>query len=188
MRSSICKSLSRSPCISLLTGMPVDRDTTSAISSAPTSFLSSLNSRLPSPAASACFIWASRAGSLPYWISATLSNRPFLCRSAISPRSRSISSLMWAAPCTTAFSAFQTSSRSEYSFSSLRISSSSMDRRFLDASSFSFFTASRSILSWISRRSSLSMDSGLESISILMRAAASSIRSMALSGRKRSVM
>jgi hypothetical protein len=48
--------------------------------------------------------------------------------------------------------------------------------------------ASRSILSWIMRRSSLSIDSGLESISILMRAAASSIRSIALSGRKRSVM
>ena len=61
-------------------------------------------------------------------------------------------------------------------------------RRFFDASSFSFFTASRSILSWIRRRSSWSIASGLESISILMRAAASSIRSIALSGRKRSVM
>ncbi len=61
-------------------------------------------------------------------------------------------------------------------------------RRFFDASSFSFFTASRSIFNWISRRSSRSIDSGLESISILMRAAASSIRSIALSGRKRSVM
>ncbi len=34
--ASICSSLSRSPCISLQTGMPVARDTTSAISSAPT--------------------------------------------------------------------------------------------------------------------------------------------------------
>jgi hypothetical protein len=46
----------------------------------------------------------------------------------------------------------------------------------------------RSIFSWIRRRSSLSITSGLESISILILAAASSIRSMALSGRKRSVM
>ncbi len=60
--------------------------------------------------------------------------------------------------------------------------------RFFDASSFSFFTASRSIFSWIRRRSSLSIASGLESISILIRAAASSMRSIALSGRKRSVM
>ncbi len=34
-------------------------------------------------------------------------------------------------------------------------------RRFFDASSFSFLTASRSILSWMMRRSSLSIDSGL---------------------------
>jgi hypothetical protein len=34
--SSICSSFSRSPCIILLTGMPVARETTSAISSAPT--------------------------------------------------------------------------------------------------------------------------------------------------------
>ena len=57
-----------------------------------------------------------------------------------------------------------------------------------EASSFSFFTASRSICNWIRRRSSLSITSGLESISILILEAASSIRSMALSGRKRSVM
>jgi hypothetical protein len=94
---------------------------------------------------------------------------------------------MWAEPCTADFSAFQISSRSEYSF--LRaISSSISARRFCEASSFSFLTASRSILSWMMRRSSLSITSGLESISILIRAAASSIRSIALSGRKRSVM
>jgi hypothetical protein len=57
-------------------------------------------------------------------------------------------------------------------------------RRIVD----SFFSASRSIFSWIMRRSSRSMDSGLESISMRMRDAASSIRSMALSGSWRSVM
>jgi hypothetical protein len=72
--------------------------------------------------------------------------------------------------------------------SSRSISSSIRSSRLREASSVSFLTASRSILSWISRRSSRSIDSGLESISILMRAAASSIRSIALSGRKRSVM
>ena len=58
----------------------------------------------------------------------------------------------------------------------------------LEASSFSFFSASCSIFSWMMRRSSWSSASGLESISMRMRAAASSIRSMALSGSWRSVM
>ena len=39
--ASICSSFSRSPCIIFDTGMPVARDTTSAISSAPTSVRSS---------------------------------------------------------------------------------------------------------------------------------------------------
>jgi len=91
-------------------------------------------------------------------------------------------------PCTRAFSAFSVSSKSAYSFSRRLISASISARRFFDASSFSFFTASRSILSWMMRRSSRSITSGLESISILMREAASSIKSIALSGRNRSVM
>src|SRR6266853_1998260 len=107
---------------------------------------------------------------------------------SISSLSFSSSSLMCCEPCTAAFSAFQTSSKSAYSRSSFFISLSISVRRFCEASSFSFLIASRSILSWMMRRSSRSMASGLESISILMRAAASSIRSIALSGRKRSVM
>ena len=101
---------------------------------------------------------------------------------------RSISSLTLAEPWAWAFSAFQISSRSAASRSSLAISSSIRPMRLIEASSFSLRTASRSIFSWISRRSSLSIASGLESISILILAAASSMRSMALSGRKRSVM
>ena len=61
-------------------------------------------------------------------------------------------------------------------------------RRSREASSFSFFRASRSIFNWMMRRSSSSISSGLESTSMRMRLAASSIRSMALSGKKRSVM
>ena len=57
-----------------------------------------------------------------------------------------------------------------------------------EASSVSFFSASRSILSCMMRRSSSSSASGLLSTAMRSRAAASSIRSMALSGRKRSVM
>ncbi len=95
---------------------------------------------------------------------------------------------MCVVPCIAAFSAFQISSRSEYSFSSPASFSSSSSRRLLEASSDSFFRASRSILSWMMRRSSLSIDSGFESISMRMREAASSIRSMALSGSWRSLM
>ncbi len=63
--SSMCSSLSRSPCSIFDTGIPVARETTSAISSAPTSVRSSLNAGL-SPVASACFSWASSWGSFPY--------------------------------------------------------------------------------------------------------------------------
>jgi hypothetical protein len=87
-----------------------------------------------------------------------------------------------------AFSDFQISSRSENSRSSVAIWASRSARRFFEASSDSFFSASRSILSWIRRRSSLSISSGMESISMRIWEAASSIRSMALSGSWRSVM
>ena len=69
-----------------------------------------------------------------------------------------------------------------------RAVSSSASSRFFEASSSSFFSASRSIFSWMMRRSSRSIASGLESISMRMRDAASSIRSIALSGSCRSVM
>jgi Protein of unknown function (DUF3170). len=66
--------------------------------------------------------------------------------------------------------------------------SSSAASLFFEASSSSFFSASCSILSWMMRRSRRSSASGLESISMRMRAAASSIRSIALSGSWRLVM
>jgi hypothetical protein len=49
-------------------------------------------------------------------------------------------------------------------------------------------SAWRSISSWISLRSTSSISVGSESISMRRREAASSIRSIALSGRKRSAM
>ena len=57
-----------------------------------------------------------------------------------------------------------------------------------DASSFSFFSAWSSISSCWMRRSTSSISVGIESISMRSRDAASSIRSIALSGRKRSAM
>src|SRR6266705_1550954 len=107
----------------------------------------------------------------PYWSSETFCQSPLRFAPSISSFSFSSSSLMCCEPCTSAFSAFQTSSRSAYSRSSFFISLSISVRRFCESSSFSFLIASRSILSWIMRRSILSMASGLESISILMLAA-----------------
>jgi hypothetical protein len=66
--------------------------------------------------------------------------------------------------------------------------SSSVLRRLREASSVSFLSASRSIFSWMMRRSSLSSASGLESISMRISEPASSIKSMALSGSCRSAM
>ena len=100
-------SFSRSPCIIFDTGMPVARDTTSAIS-APTWVRSSFGFAFSVDSAS----WARelrqpavlQLRSLSYW--------PFLCSSAICWRSFSISSLMCWLPWTCAFSAFHSSSRS----------------------------------------------------------------------------
>ena len=61
-------------------------------------------------------------------------------------------------------------------------------RRVAEASSFSLASAWCSISSCMMRRSTSSISVGSESISMRSRDAASSIRSIALSGRKRSVM
>ena len=184
----MCNNFSRSPCNILLTGIPVARLTTSAISSGPTSVRSILCLVLLVSRFAACLSCASSSGSLPYCSSETFCHKPWRVAVSISCFTRSIASLMCADPCTCAFSAFQISSKSANSFSSLVISSSIKPKRFLLPSSFSRRTASRSILSWINLRSSLSITSGLESISILMRLAASSIKSIALSGKNRSVI
>ena len=84
-------------------------------------------------------------------------------------------------PCQCAFISFDCSRRSA---SSRSIAS----RRAALASSFSFFSAWSSISSCWMRRSTSSISVGIESISMRSREAASSIRSIALSGRKRSAM
>ena len=147
-RLSILSSFSRSPVIILLTGMPVARLTTSAISSAPTSVRSILCFTAPlASAVEACFNCASSCGSLPYCNSDTFCQSPLRVAVSMSSLIFSIASLTPAEPCTAAFSDFHTSSRSAYSFSSLLISSSIRPKRFWLASSFSRRTASRSILS-----------------------------------------
>ena len=64
--SSMRSSFSRSPCIILETGMPVARDTTSAISSTPTCVRSSRASPSRCAAVSASFSCFSSCGILPY--------------------------------------------------------------------------------------------------------------------------
>ncbi len=76
---------------------------------------------------------------------------------------------------------------SRFSFISAA-STATTRRRVLLALSVSFLSACSSICSCVSLRSTLSISTGIESISILILEAASSTRSMALSGRNRSVM
>ena len=83
--------------------------------------------------------------------------------------------------CQWAFIPAEVSRRSAISFSTLA-------SRSFEALSDSFLSAWRSISSWMSFRSTWSISVGIESISMRRREAASSIRSIALSGRKRSAM
>jgi hypothetical protein len=80
--------------------------------------------------------------------------------------------------------AFMAEERSRSSASSRSIAS----RRATDGSSLSLASAWCSISSCMMRRSTSSISVGIESISMRRRDAASSIRSIALSGRKRSAM
>ena len=164
------------------------RETISATSSAPTSVRKSLFCFLPSELLSAACNCAPNFGNSPYSSSDARAKSPWRLACSILTLMSSICFLMSAVLDDAAFSAFQISSKSAYSFCSPSISSSINSRRFLLASSVSLATCIFSILSWIMRRSSLSICSGLLSSSILMRLAASSIKSIALSGRKRSVM
>ncbi len=184
--SSIRSNFSRSPSSIFDTGMPVHLETTSAISSSVTLLRTSVGALV----SASCAAWMrfSSSGIFPYCSSDMRARSPARRAASKSRRARSSSSLMLAAPCTAAFSAFQVSSRSAYSRSSAPSCSSSASSRFFDASSVSFFSASRSILSCTMRRSRRSSSSGFESISMRIRDAASSIRSIALSGSCRSVM
>ena len=80
--------------------------------------------------------------------------------------------------------AFMDANSSRCSASSFRSSA----RRAFDSSSSSSLSAASSISSWMILRSTTSISVGIEPISVRIMAHASSMRSMALSGRKRSVM
>ncbi len=185
--SSSCNSFFISPSSSFETGTPVQRLTTSAMSSSSTSSFS--NRTEP------CF-WLRRSCSramsdssdvsLPY-LSSAARFRSY-CRSArsISTFTCSTCSRSERSFCTPSFSACHCACSALDSVLRSAISRSILASRSFDAASLSFLSASRSISSCIVRRIDSSSSAGMESISVRSFAAASSTRSMALSGRKRS--
>ena len=90
--------------------------------------------------------------------------------------------------CSDDFSACHRVCRASSSFSLADMSARSFSSRSFEAGSFSFLSASSSIFIRSTARLSSSISTGEESISILSRLAASSMRSMALSGSWRPVM
>mmetsp|Transcript_29285 Transcript_29285/g.68997 ORF Transcript_29285/g.68997 Transcript_29285/m.68997 type:complete len:275 (-) Transcript_29285:42-866(-) len=183
-------------------GMPVHCESTAATSLAATRERSrggpSSAPPLPSLAAwlsasasaSACSSSALSEGSLPYLSSAARSSSYSFSACSTSMLTRSISSLMLLSRVSLPFSASQRRFRSACRASSVAASPSSLAScaRARGSSSASVCSEICSICTCSSRRDTSSSSCGREVASILSLAAASSMRSMALSGRKRSVM
>ena len=173
----------------LLIGIPVQRDTISAISS---SVISSFKIRLwlcnlrnfPSSAKS----FFSASGIRPYLISATFARSAFLSAISASPRKTSRSFFNCLIAPIVSFSLFQRSSRSPVFSRSSSIFFCAFLIFCLDSASDSFFKASFSISSFIISRLVCSNSSGMLSICKRRDEAASSIKSIALSGRNLSVI
>ena len=181
--------MSRSPSISLATGIPVHRSIIRAISSSVTLSrskecrLTDCSVFFSSSASSFC-----SCGSLPYFNSAALLRSYSCCARSICALTDSISARRF---CTFPIEAFSFSHFAFISLNCARISASSFcisARCSFESTSFSFCNAASSISCWIMRRWITSSSVGMESISVRIIAHASSIRSIALSGRKRSVI
>ncbi len=184
--SSIRSSLLVSASSSRPAGMPVHDEITSAMSSAPTSSLTmALSGGAASEAAlSAC----SSRGTSAYISREAASKSPSRCARSASPRASS--SCFFSSP-TLLSPAFSCSQRPTRALSSSCRSASSWrsrSSRWTEASSVSFDRASSSIFIRSTLRWSWSISTGRESISMRSREAASSTRSMALSGRNLLVM
>jgi len=188
-RSSIRTSFSRSPSSIRATGMPVQAATTLAMSSSETSCASrrwpwGFSCSVFSAAASffcssgrrPYWIWAARFKSLRRW---ACSSSSFVC---------SIWLLIMLTALMAAFSFCHWAFNCRDCSLKLARSCSSFWSRSREASSFSFRSAFCSISSCWIWRSNWSISVGRESSSMRSREAASSIRSIALSGRKRSAM
>ena len=162
--------------------------TTHAMSSSVTS---SFNSRLPFcslMASLATASFSSSPGTRPYWISAAVDKSP--ARSAASWLRRASSILPFII--LTALIAAFSSCHWPLSLAERSLRSAScffkFVKRSLEAASFSFLRAVSSISNCRIWRSSWSISTGIESSSMRNREAPSSMRSIALSGRKRSAM
>src|SRR5438093_1349913 len=188
-RSSILRSFATSPSRSFVTGMPVHFATTSAMSSGVTSSVSILRPFWSDASRSSAVRTSfSRLASVPYLSSAAFAKSAARSARSMSARIASRRPFFSRISSIAAFSCFQCArSSDELSFSSAR-SRSSRARRSFEAWSVSRRSASRSTSSWRMRRSTSSSSAGIESISIRSFDADSSTRSMALSGRNRSVM
>mmetsp|Transcript_1435 Transcript_1435/g.3465 ORF Transcript_1435/g.3465 Transcript_1435/m.3465 type:complete len:267 (-) Transcript_1435:1518-2318(-) len=187
-------SFSRSPSTSLDTGMPVHLEMISAMSASVTSSFSSLE---PPSARAFCASASSAALSclfssneVPYFSSAARFRSYSRSAAAISKFTRSISSFRSWTRLISRFSACHFSVISVWSFFSCDSSRSSSDSLDLAALSLgaALFRDRRSISNCSTFLSTSSSTSGLLVISILSLAAASSTRSMALSGRNLSAM
>ena len=184
---SRCRVFCFSDSFSFATGILVQREIILAISSSVTASWTRLKSSFFTLSSS----WANffcNSGSFPYWSSAALLRSYRLCASWISRLTFSISSRREANPSTLFFSdshllfcCAYSSCNSASSF--WRSTSLSFERL-----SVSFFSAASSISICMVFLLSSSSSDGIESISVLMSAQASSTKSMALSGRNLSVM
>ena len=189
MISSRRSSFSRSPSIRRLTGMPVHLPTMSAISfSVTVSCTMEFSPVCFSAAASASLSCFSRAGRSEYLSLAAFSYSRFACARSISPFICSILDFSSFTLSTPLFSASQRDFMAlNCSFSSAS-SFLSSSRRSRESWSSSFLRAISSISCCMILRRRSSSSAGMESISVRIIAQASSTRSMALSGRKRSVI
>ena len=185
--SSRCNVLFFSVSVSFATGIPVHLEIILAISSSVTLSLTndkSLSFTFCSSTPS-CF-WSS--GNFPYWSSAALFKSYSLCAFSISFLTFSTCSRS----CCNLFTEFFSFSHCAFLLlNSSRLSASSFCNSAslsLLKLSVSFFKAASSISICITLRLNSSSSVGMESISVLIRAQASSTKSIALSGRNLSVI
>ena len=176
--------LLRSPWVSFATGIPVQREMIREISSSVT--LSCTRDRscfftLSSSMANCCCNF----GNSPYCSSAALFRSYFCFANSIS---LFIASICSRRPDSFSTECFSLSHWAFFALNSSRSASSfcNVARRSWLALSVSFFNAASSISICITRRCSSSSSVGRESSSVLIKAQASSTRSIALSGRNRS--
>ena len=186
--SSIWINFSTSPAMSLLTGMPVVRETTLPISSEVTESWIRLTWAPDSCSSPSLGNLASRSGMVEYLNSPAFAKSPCLCERSSSKRARSSSSLVSLMPSISAFSVSQTSVNFLDSSCLFLKSSWSLSLLSRLLMSVSFRSDSSSIWMVVISRSNSRMTSGFDSCCNRRADAASSTKSIALSGKNRSVI